>query len=90
MFTRILLASAVATALLVPAANAATVVNTDSMAHKVVFTPKGGKAHSYTLAAHHHRSLDCKAGGTVTIGKASTACDAKTAKLMIKGGKFVM
>jgi opacity protein-like surface antigen len=90
MFSRMLLAGAVAAALLVPAANAATVVNTDSAAHKIVFTPKGGKAHSYTLAAHHHRSLDCKAGGTVAIGKDSTSCDAKTAKVLIKGGKFVM
>lgn len=90
MFNRILIAGAIAAALLVPAANAATLVNTDSAAHKIVFTPKGGKAHSYTLAAHHHRAIDCKAGGTVTIGKASASCDAKTAKLLIKGGKFVM
>jgi uncharacterized membrane protein len=90
MFTRILIAGAVAAALFVPAANATTVVNTDSAAHKIVFTPKGGKAHSYTLAAHHQRSIDCKAGGTVMTGKATVSCDAKTAKLRIKGGKFTM
>lgn len=90
MISRILLATGLAAGLMVSAASATTVVNMDKSAHKIAFLPKGGHIHHYSVAAHHHRSLDCKPGGTVSLGKSSLACDAKTAKITIKGGKLVM
>jgi len=90
MITRILLATALAGGLMVSAANALTVVNTDKSPRQVEFTPKGGHMHRYTLAAHHQRSIDCKNGGTLALGKSSQSCDAKTAKISIRHGKFVI
>ena len=90
MITRILIATGLAAGLMVSAANAVTIVNMDKSAHKLVFTPKGGRAHHYSLAANHHRSVDCKAGGTFSLGKSSLTCDAMTAKITIKSGKLVM
>lgn len=90
MITRFLAATGVAAALMVSAASAMTVVNGDGSAHKIVFTPRHGHAHHYSVAAHHHRSIDCKSGGTLMLGKLSQSCDAKTAKITIKAGKFSM
>ena len=90
MITRIIAATGIATALMISAASAMTVVNTDTSLHKIMFVPKHGHAHHYSLAAGHHRSIDCKSGGMLTLGKDSQSCDAKTAKVTIKGGKFVM
>jgi len=90
MITRIFLATALAGGLMVSAANAVTVINTDKTPRLVEFTPKGGHMHRYTLAAHQHRSIDCKYGGTLSLGKSSQTCDAKTAKISIRHGKFVI
>jgi hypothetical protein len=86
MITRILIATGFAAGLLVSAANAMTVSNLDNTAQRLVFTPKGGHAHYYTLAARHNRNLDCKGGGTLVLGKETHPCDGKTAKIVIKGG----
>ena len=90
MLTRILIATGLAAGLMVSAASATTIVNTDKSAHMIAFLPKGGHTHHYSVAAHHQRGLDCKPGGTVTLGKSSLACDAKTAKITIKAGKLVL
>lgn len=90
MLARILIASSLAAGLMVTAANAVTVTNMDKTTRTVIFTPTGGKAHNYTLAASHHRSFDCSKGGTLMLGKASATCDAKTAKVTIRSGKLVM
>jgi hypothetical protein len=90
MLTRILVASGLAAGLIVSAANAATITNMDKTAQTVTFTPKGGHAHHYTLAANHHRTLNCSKGGTLALGKSALTCDAKTAKITIRSGKLVM
>ena len=90
MITRLLAATGVAAALMVSAAGAMTISNHDNAAHKVVFTPKYGHAQRYAVAAHNHRSINCKSGGTLTLGKLSHGCDAKTARITIKAGKFAM
>ena len=90
MISRIVLASGLAAALLVPAANAATLVNADSATHSVTVTPKGGHKLTYKLPGHHHQRIDCKTGTTVMVGKSTMSCDAKTAKLFIKSGKLAL
>ena len=90
MFIRSLIAAGVAAGLMVSAANAVTVVNTDKAKVAFVYTPHNGKAHHYTLAANHHRSFACKSGGTFTIGKSVESCSAKTAKILIKGGRLAI
>jgi hypothetical protein len=88
MKIRALMAGALALAFIVPAANAMTVYNTDKTAHTVIFTPAKGKPQHIALKAHAHRTLSCSAGGTLAMGKISETCTAKTAKVMIKNGKF--
>lgn len=90
MIIRTLIAAALATGLATAAANAMTVINSDKSGHEFSFTPKNGKLHRYSLAGHHHRSIDCRSGGTVTMGKLAQSCDAKTARIFIKAGKFEM
>lgn len=90
MITRILIATGLATGLFVSAANAVTVTNLDKNSQSVTFTPKGGHAHHYNIAAHRDRSIDCKSGGELSLGKLTRTCDAKTARISIKNGKFAM
>ena len=90
MITRILLASGLAAGLLVSAANAATVVNTDNKAHTLTVTFKNGHKQHLALAGHHHGNIKCSDGTSISLGKSSMACHANTAKLFIKGGKLVM
>ncbi len=90
MIVRTLIAAGLAAGLAVTAANAMTVVNSDKTGHEFSFTPKNGKLHRYTLAGHHHRTIDCRSGGTVALGKSVQSCDAKTARIFIKSGKFDM
>jgi hypothetical protein len=87
MMTRYLAAVAMAAGLMVSAANAVTVTNMAPTKANFVYTPAGGKAHHYTLAANHHVNLACKDGGTLTIGKSNEACTAKTSKIMLKASK---
>lgn len=88
MITRILVASTLAASLMVTAANAVTVVNSDRTTHHIIVQPKDGHMMRYTLAGHQHRSLDCKPGSTLKLGKESQTCDAKISKIFIKAGKF--
>lgn len=90
MIVRSLIAAGLAAGLMVSAANAVTVVNTDKAKASFVYTPKGGKAHHYTLAANHHMKFFCSYGGSFTLGKSTEACTAKTSQIMIKAGKLVM
>lgn len=90
MIARVFIATGLAAGLMVSAANAVTVSNMDKTAQRLVFTPKGGHAYHYTLSAHHNRTIDCKGGGTVALGKDIQSCDARTAKIAIKGGKLLM
>jgi hypothetical protein len=90
MISRILLAGGLAAGLLVPAANAATVVNADSSPHTVVASHKDGKKVRLALAGHHHGHIKCSEGTTLSLGKSSVACHATTAKVFIKNGKLVL
>lgn len=87
MITRFLVAAAMAAGLMVSAANAVTVTNMAPTKVSFVYTPTGGKAHHYTLAANRHMNLACKDGGTLTIGKSNETCTAKTSKIMLKASK---
>jgi hypothetical protein len=87
---RILIAAAVATGIAASAASAAVITNTDKAPASITFTPKHGKAMHFTLRHNHFRTLACKTGGTVMLGKDSQSCSAKTAKIVIKGGKLVI
>jgi hypothetical protein len=89
MIIRSLIAAGFSTGLMVSAASAVTVVNTDKMKASLVYTPKGGKAHHYTLAANRHLKFACKSGGTLMLGKSSEPCTAKTGKITIKAGKLI-
>ena len=90
MFIRTLVAATFAAGLMVSAAGAVTVVNAEKTKVSFVYTPKGGSAHHYTLAANHHRNFACKSGGTFTLGKSTETCTPDTARIMIKAGKLVI
>lgn len=87
MMTRYLVAAAMAAGLMVSAANAVTVTNMEPAKANFVYTPKGGKAHHYTLAANHKVNIACKDGGTLSIGKSNETCASKTEKIMLKASK---
>ncbi len=76
-----------AAGLMASAANAVTVTNMAPAKASFIYTPKGGKAHHYTLAASHHLNLACNGGGMLTIGKSNEPCTAKTDKIMLKVSK---
>jgi hypothetical protein len=84
---RTLAAAAMAASLMVSAANAVTVTNMEPTKANFVYTPNGGKAHHYSLAANHYRNFACKEGGTFTIGKLNETCTAKTEKILLKASK---
>ncbi len=87
MMTRYLIAAAMAAGLMVSVANAVTVTNMAPTKASFVYTPAGGKAHHYTLAANHHVNLACKDGGTLTIGKIQRNLHGETDKIMLKASK---
>ena len=87
MITRYLAAAAMAAGLMVSAANAVTVTNMAPTKASFVYTPTGGKAHHYTLAANHHVNLACKDGGTLRIGKSNETCTSKTEMINLKASK---
>jgi hypothetical protein len=87
---RTLIATSIAAGLMVSAAAATTVINDGSKSATVVFTPKHGASEHVTLRSHHYRTFDCKSGGTVSLGDDHMSCTAKTAKIVIKGGKLVI
>ena len=90
MIIRSLVAAGMAAGLMVSAANAVTITNMETAKASFIYTPKGGKAHHYTLAANHHMNLTCKNGGTFTLGSSNEYCTAKTAKILIKGNSGKM
>jgi hypothetical protein len=87
MIIRTLAAAGMAAGLMVSAANAVTVTNMAPTKANFVYTPAGGKAHHYALAANRHINLACKNGGTLTIGKSNETCTAKTENIMLKASK---
>lgn len=80
--------AAVALALMAGAAGATSITNTDKTVHHVNFMPLHGKVKHFSLAAGHSVNINCAKGGTLAIGKVTSQCDAKTAKIMIRDGKF--
>ncbi len=90
MIIRTLIATAAATGFLATAASAMTVVNADKVIEYFVYTPKGGKAQHLALKPHHYKTLSCRSGGELALGKATQACTASTSKIWIKSGKFVI
>ena len=87
---RTFIVAAIATGLAVSGASAMTVYNADKGKETFVYTPKGGKPHHITLSGNHHRSISCRDGGTLVLGKSTATCTAKTARVWIRNGKFVI
>ncbi len=91
MNTRVLVASALALTILAPAAaNALTINNQDKQAYTLKIYPTGGKEMDVKVQASASADVDCKAGCKVMLGHKEQTVDAKTAKLVIKGGKLVL
>jgi len=88
MKTRVLVAAAVALATIVPAANALTIVNQDKAAYTLTVTPTGGKAKEMALKAGGKLTANCKKGCDVSFNNQTMTYDNKTAKVLIKDGKF--
>lgn len=80
--------AALALALVTGAAGATSVTNTDKTLRHLTFAPMHGKVKHYSLAAGHSVNINCAKGGTLSLGKTSSQCDAKTMKITIKDGKF--
>jgi hypothetical protein len=89
MRTHLLIAAALALSATVTSANALTVVNSDKVSHAVMVIPQGGKAHKLVIKANQSGTYDCAKGCELKLGKEKAHYDAKTQKIMIKGGKFV-
>lgn len=91
MNIRILMASALALAVIAPvSANALTINNKDKTAYTLKVTPKGGKAMDLAVKPSASADVDCKMGCAISLGGKVENVTAKTAKLMIKGGKLLM
>jgi hypothetical protein len=88
MIVRTLIAAVIAAPVFALAANAVTIVNSDRVPHHVAYVPTGGKAIKLTLKARQSKKLDCNAGGALTLGQATVACNVKSDKITIKNGKF--
>jgi len=89
MKINILVATALALATAIPAANALTIVNHDKAAYKITVTPTGGKAKELSLKADGKLNAECKKGCDVSFNNQTMTYDAKTKQVMIKDGKFV-
>jgi hypothetical protein len=76
--------------LLTATAGAATLTNSDHMLHKLTFKPAYGHIQHVTLKAGQKVNINCSKGGELMLGKDSEKCSAKTTKIDIKGGKFVI
>ncbi|MBK8768902.1 MAG: hypothetical protein IPM06_00555 [Rhizobiales bacterium] len=81
---------AAALALATGAASAASLVNADKAPYRINYMPAHGKLKHITLAAGHEAKINCMKGGMLSMGKLSEQCDAKTQKITIRGGKFVI
>lgn len=89
MIVRILLATSLAAGMLVPAANALTLTNSDKAIRMITVMPNGGRMQHITLKGHHSASVNCVKGCELATGKQKASFDAKTMKVWIKKGKFV-
>jgi hypothetical protein len=89
MRTSVLIASALALTMLVPAANALTVVNQDKTAYMLTVHPAGGKMHEMTLKASGKIDTSCPKGCELSFLKQKASYDGKVTKVWIKDGKFV-
>jgi hypothetical protein len=89
MKINILVATALAFATVIPAANALTIVNQDKAAYKLTVTPTGGKAKEVDLKANGKVNAACKKGCDVSFNNQTMTYEAKTKQVMIKDGKFV-
>jgi hypothetical protein len=72
------------------AANALTINNEDSSAYTLKVTPKGGKTADLSIKANGAADVDCAKGCTLDLNGKTQNVDAKTAKIAIKAGKFVV
>ncbi len=90
MIIRLLTAAALSAGLLASGAQAATVINSDKTSHEVTIMPHKGKVHRVAILGQHHRSLDCADGATLKLGTTTASCTAKTGKIYIRSGKFVL
>ena len=90
MKTRVLVASLVALAIAIPAANALTIVNGEKSDVTIKVFPKGGKEISLAIKAGDKADVDCKMGCKLELGKVKEAVDGKLATITVKDGKFVM
>jgi hypothetical protein len=88
MTTRILMASAIALASIVTAANALTISNEDKSAYTVTVMPVGGKTEQMSVPAEKKVSVDCAKGCTLKLNGHEAKYDAKAAGILIKHGKF--
>ena len=67
-----------------------SVFNADKKLVRFTFAPTKGKMVHYALAGGHNARLNCSKGGTLTLGKNTESCNAKTSKITIKNGDFVI
>lgn len=89
MKTNVLVAGALALAASFGVANALTINNMDKTDHKVMVTPKGGKAIEIDVKAGAKADADCAKGGQLSIGAVKWQCTGKAKSVEIKDGKFV-
>ena len=90
MNIRVLVASAFALAILVPSANALTIMDKDKTVYTIKVTPTGGKEIDLAVKANASSDVDCKAGCQLSLNGKTQAVDSKLTKITIQDGKFVM
>jgi hypothetical protein len=90
MKARLLVASLLALAIAIPAANALTITNSDKADVTVKVTPKGGKETDLAIKAGAKADVDCKKGCLLVLGSAKENVKSSVTAITIKGGKFVM
>lgn len=90
MNIRVFVASALALAILAPAANALTIANSEKTGITVKVTPKGAKEMDLAIKAGAKADVDCKMGCELMLGSQKVSVDGKIATVTVKDGKFVM
>jgi hypothetical protein len=90
MKLRVLVASLLALAIVAPAANALTIVNSDKSDVTLKVKPMGSKLSELAIKAGDKADVDCKKGCELILGKVKQAVDSKATTVTIKGGKFVL
>jgi uncharacterized protein YraI len=90
MNMRVLMASLLALAIAAPAANALSIVNSETKDVTVKVTPTGGKEADVAIKAGATADVDCSKGCELMLGKEKLKVEAKAVTVTVKGGKFVM